>query len=216
MQRALEILGIPTYHMNVVLTRPSDVPLWSEALDAKFYGKGKRYGREEWDKLVGEFGALSDTPVLAFAEDLVEAYPEAKVILVERDPEEWKRSFEGIIKACWDPTTHFIANLDSCHSEREMREKAIQKYKEHYALVRRVTPPERLLEYKLGSGWEPLCEFLGKPVPEGVPFPHVNDSSSLRELLGLVSRRGAGNVWKAILMLVAAPAVVAWVVYRCL
>lgn len=80
----------------------------------------------------------------------------------------------------------------------------------------RVTPSERLLEHRLGSGWEPLCEFLGKPVPEGVPFPRVNDSGSLRELLGLVSRRGAGNVGRAILVLVAAPAVAAWVVYRCL
>ncbi|KAL2002903.1 hypothetical protein VTN02DRAFT_5620 [Thermoascus thermophilus] len=46
-----------------------------------FEGKGKQYSREEWDKLVDEFGALSNTAVLMFAEDLVEAYAEAKVIL---------------------------------------------------------------------------------------------------------------------------------------
>lgn len=41
--------------------------------------------------------------------------------------------------------------------------------------------PDRLLEYKLGSGWEPLCKFLGKPVPD-VPFPHVNESATHDEM----------------------------------
>jgi Sulfotransferase domain len=110
MQRAFDILNIPCYHGAVLLTRPSDVPLWSEALDAKFCDKGKRYGRAEWDKRIGEFGALSDVPVIAFSEDLVEAYPEAKVILVERSLETWEKSFkEGVIEACWHPRTHFIA-----------------------------------------------------------------------------------------------------------
>jgi Sulfotransferase domain len=55
--------------------------------------------------------------------------------------------------------------------------KTKQQYLEHNERVRKVCPPERLLEFKLGSGWEPLCEFLGKgEVPEG-PFPKVNDKN---------------------------------------
>lgn len=37
---------------------------------------------------------------------------------------------------------------------------------------------ERLLQHELGSGWEPLCDFLGKDVPE-VGSPHVNESKEL-------------------------------------
>jgi hypothetical protein len=51
---------------------------------------------------------------------------------------------------------------------------ATLKYKEHYQHVKAITPPDKLLEYTLGSGWEPLCTFLGKPVPNE-PFPRVND-----------------------------------------
>ncbi len=40
------------------------------------------------------------------------------------------------------------------------------------AFIRATAPPEKLLEFP--KGWEPLCEFLGKPVPEG-PFPHINE-----------------------------------------
>ncbi|OJD20638.1 hypothetical protein ACJ73_08028, partial [Blastomyces percursus] len=48
-------------------------------------------------------------------------------------------------------------------------------YRRHYANVRRLVPKERLLEYKLGSGWEPLCEFFGKEVPgPEVEFPCMN------------------------------------------
>jgi len=43
-------------------------------------------------------------------------------------------------------------------------------------MVRGLVPPERLLEWSVQDGWEPLCKFLDKPVPEG-PFPHVNTRS---------------------------------------
>lgn len=40
-------------------------------------------------------------------------------------------------------------------------------------MIRGLVPRERLLEWTVEDGWEPLCEFLGKPVPNE-PFPHVN------------------------------------------
>lgn len=40
------------------------------------------------------------------------------------------------------------------------------QYRKHNLYVKTHCPPERLLIYKLGDGWEPLCKFLGKPVPE--------------------------------------------------
>lgn len=43
--------------------------------------------------------------------------------------------------------------------------------------VKQLVPPERLLIMELGQGWEPLCQFLGKPVPDE-PFPRANDSNA--------------------------------------
>lgn len=37
-------------------------------------------------------------------------------------------------------------------------------------------PKENLLEYKMGEGWKPLCEFLEVPVPDGKKFPRTNDT----------------------------------------
>jgi hypothetical protein len=50
-------------------------------------------------------------------------------------------------------------------------------FREHYKEIRRLVPPEKLLEYKVSEGWGPLCEFLGHDIPEGVPFPCSNDTN---------------------------------------
>jgi len=34
---------------------------------------------------------------------------------------------------------------------------------------------ERMLEFRVEEGWEPLCRFLGKEIPEGVEFPNVDE-----------------------------------------
>lgn len=49
---------------------------------------------------------------------------------------------------------------------------------------------QRVLVYHVSQGWEPLCAFLGKPVPPAnISFPHVNSRSSFQQnmLLHLVN-----------------------------
>lgn len=43
-------------------------------------------------------------------------------------------------------------------------------------MIRGLVPKERLLEWSVEDGWEPLCSFLGKPVPKE-PFPNVNSAA---------------------------------------
>ena len=50
---------------------------------------------------------------------------------------------------------------------------AIQVFTAHNEDVRRSVPREKLLIYESGEGWEPLCDFLGVPVP-AAPYPKVN------------------------------------------
>jgi len=179
-------------------------------MDAKYLSQGPHFTRTDWVRLLGSYSAVSaDSPAVALDEDLVAAYPEAKVILVEREIESRYRSFDtNVVTTQWSPMISFVSELDpwllrpvrrchrrwatgwmDSHGRHEMQEKAGQAYRCHYALVRRVTPKSRLLEYQLGDGWGPLCEFLGKPVPD-VPFPRVNDSEALQELVTIVIKRG--------------------------
>ena len=76
-----------------------------------------------------------------------------------------------------------------------MQAVAREKYREHYAMVRRVTPKERL-EYRMGDGWEPLCKFLGKEVPE-VPFPRANDTEVHEKQMRVIAKKGLRNMlWR--------------------
>ena len=43
-----------------------------------------------------------------------------------------------------------------------------QLYKKHNLYVQNVVPKENLLVWNLKDGWEPLCKFLDKPIPQGI------------------------------------------------
>ena len=41
-----------------------------------------------------------------------------------------------------------------------------------------------VLEYKVGEGWDKLCEFLGRDVPVGVDFPRKDDFTEYKAQQG--------------------------------
>lgn len=82
---ALQMLGYKPYHMAAVMKNPKTImPCWNDAMEAKYEGKGRPYGREEFDKLLGRHDAVLDVPCILFAEEFIKMYPDAKVVLTER------------------------------------------------------------------------------------------------------------------------------------
>lgn len=55
-------------------------------------------------------------------------------------------------------------------------------YEKNIAEVQAAIDPQRLLGYRLGDGWDPLCRFLGKTVPDR-PFPRSNSSADFAEMM---------------------------------
>ena len=61
---------------------------------------------------------------------------------------------------------------------------AKQFYEEWKTEVTRHVPTDRLLVYKIGSGWKPLCDFLNLPLPpEEVSFPTSNDTKNVEKAI---------------------------------
>ena len=58
------------------------------------------------------------------------------------------------------------------------------------AHVKASVPAERLLVFRAKDGWEPLCAFLGVPVPS-TPYPNVNEGAGFKEYLHTRWRRYA-------------------------
>jgi Sulfotransferase domain len=208
MKAALQILGYDdVYHMTNTWTSPQDVDMWVEAYNAKLNGTDKPFGRAGFDKLLGHCMAVTDAPAIDFGPELIEAYPDAKIILVDRDIESWYKTMEPLINSNFRLGLLIFAWLDPFYAGRlwtvtrrnmaltyragtaiEAKANARQAFKDHYARIRNAAPKDRLLEYKLGSGWEPLCKFLGKPIPDA-EFPKLNESELFREMADVVNMK---------------------------
>lgn len=83
---------------------------------------------------------------------------------------------------------------------------------EHCNMIRGLVPKEKLLEWTVEDGWEPLCAFLDKPVPDE-PFPHRNDAAGWAgQEMKLGKRYVVGAVQNVATF--TAVAVAAWFLYK--
>ena len=194
MRAAMKFLGyVDTYHMmNCSVENPPDALMWMDALTAKYENKGRPFTRREFDQLLGHAQAVCDWPAIAFARELIEAYPDAKVILTNRDVDSWHAStMKTVYWRATDPHLRWLSYFDwaagmyqpmlkkffDTFFEGDFPNRGKEIFQRHYDEVRRLVPKDRLLEYRVTEGWEPICKFLDQPIPKGSPFPNINDSS---------------------------------------
>ncbi|UNI17026.1 hypothetical protein JDV02_003405 [Purpureocillium takamizusanense] len=205
---ALRILGVGRVHHGLEVYQKEFNYQWriiNRAADATFpvlpTYTGEPFTREQWDEVFGDYDAVTDVASF-YAMSLIQAYPDARVVLVERDIERWFESISQVIEAWEDPwnrrMTHLLGPLagsdtgkaslkfllgwsESARAE-DIRGNARAAYIRHYKDIRAAVPPEQLLDFQFSDGWEPLCRFLGKDIPE-VPFPHVNDAAAYAEFM---------------------------------
>ncbi len=192
MKVALEELGFgPCYHMTEVFEHPAHARLWDAA------ARGETVN---WQELLKGYQATVDWPGCTFYKELMEIYPDAKVLLTVRDPEKWYESAQSTIyqtvSGRRSPSSLLILRLFRPHIlqtigmintliwERTFngnfadKQYAIEIFNQHIEEVKKYVPPEQLLVYNVKEGWEPLCAFLGVEVPKDKPFPHPNDRAS--------------------------------------
>jgi hypothetical protein len=188
---ALEQLGFgPCYHMVEVFKNPSAPDWWREAaLDPD---------HADWEKIFAGYSATVDWPNATYWRELAAAYPDAKLILTERDPDIWFDSTQATIFANdlggENPTEPFPRMLRKVVAELfdgrlHDRAHCIAVFEAHNRMVRETIPPERLLVYELAQGWEPLCGFLGVAAPQD-PMPKVN---SRENFVGAPGRARSGT-----------------------
>ena len=172
---ALEVLlGGPCYHMHEVFEHLDHAPRWRQAMDGDASG---------WRSCLDGYVAAVDWPASWFWRDLAAANPDAVVLLSTRaDARTWWASVDATILRLlrggatetdpgWDAMARALFErfgLRIDHAEGGMA-----AYERYNADVRASVEPERLVEWRPGDGWEPICSALGMPVP-AEPFPHRN------------------------------------------
>ncbi|MEM6269624.1 MAG: sulfotransferase family protein [Bacteroidota bacterium] len=204
LKMALEQLGyVQCYHMFELLDHPTGVQHWKNAM------RGRPV---DWEALFAGYQAVVDFPGCLYVEELMAAFPEAKVVLTVRDPESWWESasatilnaapplpaqirlalrypFVRRVRQIMDVVMYNIQDIyKGAFSGKPMdKETAIQAFIAHNAAIRLLVPPARLLEYEVKQGWEPLCAFLGQEIPPS-EFPRINAREEFYRRIGKIYR----------------------------
>lgn len=194
---ALERLGCdPCFHMVDLVRDPTPLAYWQAA------ARGEPV---DWRAALAGWQGTVDWPGCTFWEQMAATWPDAPVLLSVRDPERWYESCLNSIHAAKEmglrgelrpsdaenaPAPEVLGMINDLiwngtfHGRFLEKEYALEVFDRHVEDVKSKVPPDRLLVYEVGQGWEPLCEMLGVAVPDE-PFPHLNDTESFRAMFGM-------------------------------
>jgi len=189
LRHALDQLGFPCYHVEVAGRNfeRGDLDLWIEYMEGR--------SEMDWQAVFDGYQATTDVPAALFYEELLQEYPDAKVILTVRDPEKWYASLSKLMDLHDTKVEklQFIPRFKAFqrvyrHVEKQFKvhgnDKAalIKFFNEHNETVKAMVAEDRLLVYEVKKGYQPLCDFLGVPVPDN-DFPNMNTGIKLADKL---------------------------------
>jgi hypothetical protein len=187
LKAALERLGYDKcHHMIEVLRNPWQGDHWLAA------ARGQSV---DWERLLEGYQATVDWPGCSFWREFSELYTAAKVVLTVRDPGDWFDSITNttlrVIKNGMKNGQYITEGSGALGYEfvikrgfgliTDDRGHAIKRFNDHVAEVKAGVDPDRLLIFDVREGWAPLCDFLGKPVPDD-PFPRTNSQDEFDEI----------------------------------
>ena len=199
LRNALLELGYDnTCHGYSIAANLSELRSLSDMMTQKFSGRlasaTESELREQFDRWLGDYRAITDVPAAVFAAELLAAYPNAKVVLNRRDDVDgWEKSMLSTVvvternretrllswfekELFWLQRTWTQAFHTFFHNNFPRYGK--QVYLEHFQkLEKELSAQGRdYLRWKAEDGWESLCKFLGKEIPDQ-PFPEGNTSA---------------------------------------
>lgn len=160
-----------------------------------FYNAYDNPEEANWEKMYENYNAGVDWPTTSYYKHLMVKYPDAKFILTVRSAESWYTSVKNTVhpvnqkKPTDDPkfqqfkrmvrkVTDHTGVIDPVTFADE--EAIKQGFLDHNEEVKRLIPADQLIVLELGEGWERLCKFLGKEVPD-MPYPKANSTEEFRQ-----------------------------------
>jgi hypothetical protein len=201
LKAALEELGAgPCFHMIDLImgeNKERDLPYWIKIANRE---------PVDWHEVFEPWESTVDWPACSRWEELIEAFPEAPVLLNVRDFEGFYRSCENTILAVKEaaiagelaedtnrdpPSPELWGVIEKLVWQGDFQGRFKDKdwvramYDERIETIKATVPPERLTVWELGvDGWEPLADMLGVEAPDK-EFPHLHDTNEFRTEFGL-------------------------------
>ena len=160
--RALEILGYRT----------------KDYLGIETYVRGDL--NSIYSKVIEENDAFTDTPIPSFYQELDKEYPGSKFILTVRETTGWLKSCKKQFTQKLDAKQNeahksLFRDLYGCSVfDEKLFKNGYDKFVNSVRDYFKDRPNDLLvLDIIGGDGWDKICPFLNKPVPD-IPFPKAN------------------------------------------
>lgn len=150
----------------------------NRSLDREAFERWRRGEIETVLELMRDADSFEDWPWPLLFREASERFPEARFVLTtRRDDAVWLESLSLHVERHRATSFSYRKHVYGVDEPRAHPERFLEVYRAHNDAVRSyfADRPGRLLEIRWedGAGWEPICRFLGRPVPDA-PFPHVN------------------------------------------
>jgi hypothetical protein len=200
LKAAIEELGAPCFHMIDLIMgekKERDLEYWVRIANGE---------PVDWNEVFEGWEATIDWPGCSRWEQIVDAFPDAAVLLNIRDFDPWYKSCANTILAVkqaalagdlpedanrdgpspelWDVIDKLIweGDFQGRFADREWMR---QMYADRIETIKNAVPSERLIVWELGKdGWEPIADALGVEAPDK-PFPRLHDTNEFRTEFGL-------------------------------
>eukprot|EP01084_Bolivina_argentea_P078589 142621_1 len=207
LRSALNRLGFKCYHFIDALQTHGHCEIWNNLCKQKLLENSDKL-KEDYDwnkinKLLKDYKSGADAPIFLFYKELMEFYPNSKVLLTVRDGENWYKSYRNLwiaitatnklwfIKLLWKDfkfkcklsynISRILFGDDFDNALKNDKDFCIKRYNEWNKGVIEYVPENRLLVFNVKQGWPSLCKFLNITEIPTEPFPHINESSQMKK-----------------------------------
>ena len=156
---------------------------------------------EQWRALAA--GQNVDWPSCNFWRQQLKVFPDAKVILTRRAPEQW---YASVMQTIWLSSERGRMDLAAAEQRGEVespgqdrikmlyeviwdgvfggrmdeKQHVINCFERHNQEVINSVPRSKLLIIEPGDGWAPLCEFLQIDIPDA-DYPRINSKEDFQK-----------------------------------
>lgn len=131
-------------------------------------------------EIADNYETFEDWPWIILYKELDEAFPGSRFVLTKRDPKKWVLSYKNMLSKqdeASEELNEIRQILYGLPFPNVTEEQLIQRYERHNREVEQYFSDRKndllIVNWAEDSGWEELCHFLGKDIPN-IPFPHSN------------------------------------------
>lgn len=203
---ALEMLDMgPVWHgMMVSLPLLFKGISWWTKNDCAIFRRLDKHDPEvnfnEWFELI-QCKSVMDFPTILYWDQIFKQYPNCKVIVPCFEYKKWHESMVDLTNVLYSKpftfSSYFMGlcsmvqkeywprllnhNIDKFIKDEQFSKKYYHETLQH---IKSIVPKEQLLIYDVRDGWEPLCKFVDKPIPDK-PFPRANMRGAIKKKVQL-------------------------------